>query len=438
MKQSDRQIKLGLFIQAAGHHIAGWRHPDAQSGGENLPLLTHLALTAERGKFDMIFLGDGLATSADTHPSVIARFEPLTLLSALAVLTGKIGLAATASTTYSDPYSIARAFASLDHLSGGRAAWNVVTSYSDAAALNFGQVSHMSHELRYERAREFVEVAKGLWDSWEDGAFIRNKETGQYIEKAKLHSLNHTGTHFSVKGPLNVSRTPQGRPVLIQAGSSDDGQRLAALEAEVVFTAQQSLEDAQAFYGSLKAAAARLGRSPEHLLILPGVMPIIGRTEREAREKFEFLQSRIDSEVALHTLSIRLGHDLTGYPMDGPLPDLPETDGAKSRAKLLTDLARRENLTIRQLYHLVAGSRGHLLLVGTPGQVADRLEAWFTGKGADGFNMMPPYIPGGIDDFVDTVVPVLQERGLFRSDYEGNTLREHLGLPVPANRYSAV
>lgn len=397
MKRPDRRMKLGFFVQAAGHHVAGWRRPDAQSGGEHLPLMRQLALTAERGKFDMIFLGDGLATSDDAHPSVIARFEPLTLLSALAMTTSKVGLAATASTTYSDPISIARAFASLDHLSGGRAAWNVVTSYSDSAALNFGQASPMPHELRYERAGAFVAEVKRLWP-----------------------------------------RTPQGRPVVIQAGSSADGQRLAAREAEVVFTAQQSLGEAQAFYRGLKDAAARIGRSPEHVLIMPGVMPVIGATEREAREKLEFLQERIDTEVALNVLSARLGRDLSGCPLDEPLPDLPETDGAKSRARLLTSLARKEQLTLRQLCRLVAGSRGHLLVVGTPEQAADRLEAWLDGWGADGFNIMPPYVPGGLDDFVDQVIPILQERGIYRKEYEGDTLRDHLGLPVSAGRDSAV
>lgn len=436
MGHSRRQMKLGLFIQAAGHHAAGWRYPGAESGGENLPLLKRLATAAEQAKFDLIFMADGLTTSPTASASTIARFEPITLLSALAMVTDTIGLAATASTTYSDPFSIARAFASLDHLSGGRAAWNVVTSSSPDAGLNFGQPKQWEHALRYERAREFVEVVKGLWDSWEDDAFIRNKETGEYIEKSKLHTLDHRGQYFSVRGPLNVSRTPQGHPVVIQAGSSEAGQDLAARTAEVVFTAQQTLQEAQAFYSLLKARTFRYGRSPEHLLILPGVMPIIGKTEREAKEKYEYLQGGIDTSKAVAVLSERLGHDISGFPLDGPVPELPESEGLKSRAKLLTELARNNNLTLRQLYYQVAGARGHRILCGDAEQIADELEEWFLRGAADGFNVMPPFFPSGLDDFIAGVIPILRERGLFRTQYEAATLRGHLGLPVPVNRYS--
>lgn len=436
MGHSRRQMKLGLFIQAAGHHSAGWRYPGAESGGENFSLLQRLAAAAEQAKFDLIFLADGLTTSPNASASTIARFEPITLLAALAMTTDKIGLAATASTTYSEPFTIARAFASLDHLSNGRAAWNVVTSSSPDAGQNFGQQKQWEHAYRYERAREFVEVVKGLWDSWEDGAFIRNKETGEYIDKSKLHSLDHRGKFFSVRGPLNVSRTPQGHPVVIQAGSSEAGQDLAARSAEVVFTAQQTLQEGQVFYSLLKARTFRYGRSPEHLLVLPGVMPIIGRTEREAKEKFELLQSSIDTSKAVAVLSERLGHDISGFALDGPIPELPESEGLKSRAKLLTDLARRDNLTLRQLYAYVAGARGHRIVCGNAEYIADELEEWFTLGAADGFNIMPPYFPGGLDDFVGGVLPILRERGLFRSEYDADTLRGHLGLPVPVNRYS--
>ncbi|WP_186078045.1 LLM class flavin-dependent oxidoreductase [Burkholderia gladioli] len=431
-----RQMRLGLFLQGAGHHVAGWRHPEAESGSENFELLRRVVQTAERAKFDMVFLADGLTSGPDAHPSMAQRFEPLTLLSALAMHTTHIGLAATASTTYSEPYHLARVFASLDRLSGGRAAWNVVTTSYDRTAANFTRGNHPDHAERYEMAGEFVDVVKGLWDSWDEDAVIRDKARGVYFDPAKVHALDHEGRFFRIKGPLNASRPPQGHPVVIQAGSSGPGQDLAARIAEVVFTAQQTLEEAQVFYRDLKGRLAKFGRAGQALHVMPGVFPVIGRTEREAREKYEQLQQWIDTSGALSLLSDRLGHDVSRYPLDGPLPELPESDQLKSRAKLLTDLARRENLTLRQLYYLVAGARGHLIVWGTAGQVADALEEWFTQDAADGFNIMPPYFPGGLDDFVEQVVPELQRRGLFRTEYAGSTLREHLGLPRPASRYA--
>ncbi|BCQ52819.1 LLM class flavin-dependent oxidoreductase [Burkholderia gladioli] len=431
-----RQMRLGLFLQGAGHHVAGWRHPEAESGSENFELLRRVVQTAERAKFDMVFLADGLTSGPDAHPSMAQRFEPLTLLSALAMHTTHIGLAATASTTYSEPYHLARVFASLDRLSGGRAAWNVVTTSYDRTAANFTRGNHPDHAERYEMAGEFVDVVKGLWDSWDEDAVIRDKARGVYFDPAKVHALDHEGRFFRIKGPLNASRPPQGHPVVIQAGSSGPGQDLAARIAEVVFTAQQTLEEAQVFYRDLKGRLAKFGRAGQALHVMPGVFPVIGRTEREAREKYEQLQQWIDTSGALSLLSDRLGHDVSRYPLDGPLPELPESDQLKSRAKLLTDLARRENLTLRQLYYLVAGARGHRIVWGTAGQVADALEEWFTQDAADGFNIMPPYFPGGLDDFVEQVVPELQRRGLFRTEYAGSTLREHLGLPRPASRYA--
>ncbi|NIF75148.1 MULTISPECIES: LLM class flavin-dependent oxidoreductase [unclassified Burkholderia] len=431
-----RQMRLGLFLQGAGHHVAGWRHPEAESGSENFELLRRVVQTAERAKFDMVFLADGLTSGPDAHPSMAQRFEPLTLLSALAMHTTRIGLAATASTTYSEPYHLARVFASLDRLSGGRAAWNVVTTSYDRTAANFTRGNHPDHAERYEMAGEFVDVVKGLWDSWDEDAVIRDKARGVYFDPAKVHALDHEGRFFRIKGPLNASRPPQGHPVVIQAGSSGPGQDLAARTAEVVFTAQQTLEEAQAFYRDLKGRLAKFGRAGQALHVMPGVFPVIGRTEREAREKYEQLQQWIDTSGALSLLSDRLGHDVSRYPLDGPLPELPESDQLKSRAKLLTDLARRENLTLRQLYYLVAGARGHRIVWGTAGQVADALEEWFAQDAADGFNIMPPYFPGGLDDFVEQVVPELQRRGLFRTEYAGSSLREHLGLPRPASRYA--
>ncbi|MFM9277416.1 LLM class flavin-dependent oxidoreductase [Paenibacillus jiagnxiensis] len=433
-----RKLKLGLFIQGAGHHVAGWRHPEAHSGSENFALIQQLAQKAEQAKLDMIFLADGLTTSAGSPPSVVARFEPITLLAALSTVTRRIGLAVTASTTYYDPFNLARLIASVDKLSDGRAAWNVVTTSTQEAARNFSAQDHLEHSLRYERAAEFVEVVKGLWDSWEQDPYIVNKETGEYIDKRKVHELNHKGKYFSVKGPLNVSQSPQGHPVIIQAGSSGPGQELAALIGEVVFTAQQSYEDAQNFYSSLKELLPKYGRLPEHLHILPGLFPVIGATEKEARERYEELQSFIDDSRAYDTLEERFEYDLRGYSLDDPVPDIPESSGRKSRPQLLMKLARDKGLTLRQLFREVAGARGHRIVVGTPIQLADHIQQWFEGYAADGFNIMPPYMPGGFDDFVDGVIPELQNRGLFRTEYEGSTLREHLGLPVPANRHSTV
>jgi FMN-dependent oxidoreductase (nitrilotriacetate monooxygenase family) len=445
MSTKKGQFKLGAFLMNTGHHVAAWRHPDAWAEhGLEFAHYKKVAQTAEQAKFDMAFLADGVAVRRDHNLDALSRsgqlvhFEPLTLLSALSAVTDHIGLVATASTTYNEPYHIARKFASLDYLSHGRAGWNVVTSASEAEAKNFNRDKHMEHALRYERAREFLQVVKGLWDSWDDDAFIRDKESGVYFEPDKLHVLNHKGKHFSVKGPLNVARPVQGYPVIVQAGASDDGQDFAAQTAEVIFTAQQTLEEAQTFYAGIKKQLAKYGRTPDQLKIMPGVFPVIGHTEKEAKEKYDQLQNLIHPSVGLALLSGNIGgFDLSSYPLDGPLPDLPETNLNKSRQKLVTDLARRENLTIRQLYQAIAGARGHWTIWGTPIQIADRLEEWFVNDAADGFNIMPPYLPGGLDDFVELVLPILRERGLFRTEYEGRTLRENLGLARPANQFSA-
>lgn len=440
-----KQLRLGAFLMSSGHHLAAWRYPDARAdGGLSFEHFKQVAQTAERGKFDMIFFADGVAVrdrgniEALSRAGHVAHFEPLTLLSALSVVTERIGLAATVSTTYNEPYHLARKFASLDYLSGGRAAWNLVTSATNAEAQNFNRDKHPDHTPRYQRAREFVEVATKLWDSWEDDAFLRDKESGLYFDPDKLHIPNHKGEHFSVKGPLNVARPPQGYPVVIQAGSSEDGKNLAAQTAEVIFTAQQTLEDAQAFYADVKGRLAQYGRSPEHLKIMPGIFPVIGRTEQEAKEKFEQLQELIHPSVGLGLLSGLVGGvNLSNYSLDEPLPNLPDTELAKSRLKLVKDLAQREQLTIRQLYLAIAGARGHRQIVGTPEYIADQLEEWFINEGADGFNIMPPYLPGGLDEFVDLVIPELQRRELFRTEYEGRTLRENLGLPRPDNQHRA-
>ncbi|HTI14926.1 MAG TPA: LLM class flavin-dependent oxidoreductase [Dictyobacter sp.] len=446
MSTTKRQFKLGAFLQNTGHHVAAWRHPDSRAdGGLDFAHYRQLAQTAEHAKFDMVFLADGVAVrraddlEALSRSGQIVHFEPLTLLSALAAVTEHIGLVATASTTYNEPYHIARKFASLDYLSNGRAGWNVVTSATNAEALNFNRDEHMEHGLRYERAREFLQVVKGLWDSWDDDAFIRDKETGVYVDPDKIHILNHKEKHFSVRGPLNVARPPQGYPLIVQAGASEDGLDFAASTAEVIFTAQQTLAEAQAFYSNVKGRLAQYGRSPEQLLIMPGIFPVIGHTKAEAKEKYDQLQNLIHPSVGLALLSGNIGgFDLSQYPLDGPLPDLPQTNLNQSRQKLVTDLARRENLTIRQLYQAIAGARGHRTIWGTPEQIVAQMEEWFFNNAADGFNLMPPYLPGGLDDFVELVVPILQKRGLFRTEYEGRTLRENLGLPRPVNQYTTV
>ncbi len=441
MTRSTRQIKLGAFLMQTGHHIAAWRHPEAQADAPvNFRHYAELARRAEAAKFDAIFLADSVGVR-NTDLASLSRtarsdhFEPLTLLSALAAVTEKIGLIATVSTTYNEPYHVARKFASLDHISGGRSGWNLVTSSGQGEAQNFNLDEHVEHARRYARAAEFHDVVLGLWDSWEDDAFLRDKPSGQYFDPAKLHPLHHRGEHFSVRGPLNVSRSPQGRPVVVQAGASPAGRDLAARTAEVIFVAHQTFDEAQAFYRDIKGRAVAYGRDPDDIKIMPGIFPVIGRTQAEAEDKFARLQDLIHPVVGVQLLSNMIGgFDLSGYPVDGPLPDLPETNGGKSRQQLLIDLARRDNLTIRQLYLRIAGARGHQQVVGTPQSVADQLQQWFEQDGADGFNIMSPWLPGGLDDFIELALPELRRRGLFRSEYEGATLRQHLGLARPPHR----
>ena len=438
-----RQFRLGAFVQATGHHVSAWRHPDAQiDAGHNFEHYKQITQTAERGLFDTIFLADspavwGGSPETQSRNGKIAHFEPVTLFSALSAVTTHIGFVSTASTTYEEPYTLARKFASLDHLSAGRAAWNVVTTGNENAAANFGLEHHPEHSQRYERAEEFLEVVKGLWDSWEDDAFIADRESGIYFEAEKLHTLNHKGKYFSVKGPLNVARPPQGYPVIVQAGASEPGRELAARTAEVIFTANQTLADAQEFYSDVKGRLGKYGRSPDDLKIMPGAFPVIGRTEAEAQEKYEFLQSLIHPDVAWGILNqYYRGVDLSGYSLDDLAPELPSnTNNNKSRLKLVKDLAS-QGLTLRELYRSLATARGHRTIIGTPESIADQLQEWFDNGAADGFNIMPPILPTGLDDFVNLVVPILQKRGLFRNAYEGKTLRENLGLHHPANQYT--
>lgn len=440
---SDKKIRLGAFIPGSGQHIAAWRHPDSVADGElNLEHYINLVQTAERGKFDAMFLADGLAANfggnlAHGRSSKSVGFEPVTLFSALSVVTKHIGFIATASTTYEAPYQLARKFASLDHLSKGRAGWNVVTSAGDATAKNFNLEKQYDHSERYERANEFVDVVKKLWNSWEDDAFLRDKASGVFFDESKVHPPKHHGRYYRVEGPLNVARTPQGYPVIVQAGQSEPGKELAARTAEVIFTAQQSLEDAQAFYKDVKGRLAKYGRHPDELKIMPGISAFVGRTREEAQAKYQELQDLIHPEAGLGLLNSLSGDvvDLSRYSLDEPLPELPLTRGIVSRQGMMFEIARKHNFTIRQLYEWVAGARGHWTIVGTPVEIADQLQEWFENDAADGFNVLPPISPTSLNDFVDLVIPELQLRGLFRTEYEGKTLRENLGLRRPANQY---
>src|SRR5215469_1272164 len=441
------QMHLGAFFHPTGHHVASWLHPDAQiDAGTNFRHYVELAQMSEQAKFDLMFLADALAVRdgnldpLSRWPQYMAYFEPITLLSGIAGLTERIGLVCTATTSYNEPYNLARKFASLDHISGGRAGWNVVTSANIAEAFNFGREAHYEHGERYDRAMEFTDVVFGLWDSWDDDAFLRDRTTGRYFDPAKLHTLNHKGEHFSVRGPLNVARPPQGHPVLFQAGSPDTGREVAARFAEGVFTPQHTLTGAQDFYRDLKGRMARYRRPPEALKIMPGLNAIVGRTRNEAEEKHRFLQQLIHPDVGLEVLSNQLGNfDLSEYDLDGPLPDIPESQWAlasQSSTRNIIRWSKEEGMTIRQIYQRFAGARGQRTVVGSPVDIVDEMETWFRGYGVDGFLFHPSHLPGGLDDFVELVVPELQNRGLFRAEYEGATLRENMGLERPKSRYA--
>ena len=440
MTAPRRQMHLGVFVLGTGDHSAGWRYDGAYTTSCSLSVMKSIAQIAERGKFDLFFLSDGLAMDVNDHPSFLNRFEPLTLLSALSMVTTHLGLGATVSTSFSEPYNVARAFASLDHISGGRAGWNVVTSTNSAAALNFSRDRLNEHDLRYEIAGEFVDVVRGLWDGWDDGAIVADRTTGTFLDASKVRPLNHKGRFFSVKGPLNIERSPQGHPIIIQAGGSPPGQELSARSADVVFSVVNGdAVSAKAAYDSLKQRVIKHGRRPEHVAILPGVMPIIGDTDAQAKEQLDRLQSFLTPTNALALVSQRVGYDISGYPLDGPVPDFPEkTDRGQSFSRTLLEMARREKMTLRDLYNITAAARGHWVVYGSPKRIADVFEEWFAAERADGFVVMPPYFPGAFDDFVDKVVPELQRRGLYRTEYSGPTLRDHLGLARPPSRGNAL
>ncbi|MFZ2104513.1 MAG: LLM class flavin-dependent oxidoreductase [Roseiarcus sp.] len=421
-------------------HTGAWRYPGAfPDANFNLAHIRRFARTLERGRFDAFFMADHLAVlnmpvEALKRSHTVTSFDPLTLLPVLAVDTTHLGLIATASTTFEQPYLIARRFASLDHISGGRAGWNVVTTSNPDAALNFGLEEHMEHDERYARAREFVDVVTGLWDSWADDAFERDVESGIYFDPEKLHVLNHKGRYLQVRGPLNIARPVQGWPVIVQAGASEAGRQLAAETAEVVFAAGGRLPDAQAFYADVKGRMEALGRNRDHLKILPGAFVVVGETVDEAREKRARLDSLVYYESAIASLSIALGHDASVFDPDAPLPEITQSNASKTSRDRVVAMAKRENLTVRRLAQRLGGYSG-LAFVGTPKTIADSMEEWLIGEGCDGFNVMFPFVPEGLDDFVDKVVPELQRRGLFRREYEGRTLRENLGLPKPRNRF---
>lgn len=437
-----RQLHINLFINSRGHHEASWRHPDSSPYAlTDIRYFQDLAQRAEKGLFDSIFLADQLALPNDVAQAARTWLEPLTVLGALSVSTRRVGLIATTSTTYSAPFNLARQFASLDHMSGGRVGWNIVTSWSVPAARNFGDAAQVSHEERYARAEEFMEVVKDLWDSWADDAVLDDRESGRYAQADRIAPIDHSGEYYSVAGPLNTPRGPQGRPVLVQAGSSDTGRRFAARHAEAVFTAQMAKETAQEFYADLKGHVVAAGRAPDQALILPGLSPVIAGTETEAKKLAEGLNELTDPEVGRTRLSGRFGgHDFSHLPLDEPLspedfPDPSTVEAARSRTEVIVGIVRRERPTLRQLLAKMAGARGHYTFAGTPEQVADFMQDWFEDGAADGFNLMPPLLPPMLDAFIAEVVPLLQKRGLFRTEYEGETLRDNYGLVRPESRF---
>ena len=433
-------LHLGAFMRPVSIHTGAWRYPGAiPDANFNFAQQKYFAQTLERACFDAFFMADHLAVlnmpvAALRRSHTVTSFEPFTLLSALAAVTERIGLVATASTTFDEPYHVARRFASLDHLSGGRAGWNIVTTANPDAALNFGYESEIDHDARYVRAREFYDVVTGLWDSFADDAFVRDVDSGIYVDPGRMHVLDHHGPALNVRGPLNIARPVQGWPVVVQAGSSEPGRQLAAETAEVVFAAEPNLAAGQRLYADIKGRMRRIGRHPDHLKILPAAFVVVGNTLAEAQAKRAHLDSLVHYDSGIASLNGMLGHDVSGYDPDGPLPEIPETNASRSARARIVEMAARENLSIRTLAQR-AGSYAGLAFVGTAQSIVDEMEAWLQGEGSDGFNIMFPWVPGGLEEFVDQVVPELQRRGLFRRSYEGSTLREHLGLPRPANRF---
>ena len=435
-----RQLHFGAFMRPVTIHTGAWRYPGAYADANfNFKHIVKFAQKLEAGKFDAFFMADHLAVlnmpmEALKRSSTPTSFEPMTLLPALAMVTKHLGLVATGSTTYDEPFHVARRFASLDHISEGRAGWNVVTTANPNASMNFGREDHMEHDERYHRAREFYDVVTGLWDSWADDAFIRDQESGIFFDPEKMHVLDHKGKYLKVRGPLNIGRPVQGYPVIVQAGASDAGRQLAAETAEAVFTSQATLKMGQEFYADVKDRMKKAGRNPEHMKILPACMVIVADSLEEAKKKRFKLDSLVHYESAIASLSIALGHDASKFDPDGPLPDVPESNAGQSSREKAIRVAREDNLTVRQLAQRLGG-HSSTCIMGTPEMIADEMEEWLMTRGSDGFTIQFPYVPEGIDDFVDRVIPVLQKRGLFRTEYEGKTLRENMGLPRPENQF---
>jgi alkanesulfonate monooxygenase len=437
-------MKIGFSVTANGTHKGGWRDKSSWlGGGLDIDQWIPVVQAAERGRIHFMFWADGAAVRTEapdlealSYSARIEQLEPLTLLAALSQHSKHIGLISTASTSFNEPYNLARKFASLDFISKGRIGWNVVTSWSELEAKNFSLDKHYEHAERYKRAEEFFDIVLGLWDSWGDDAFIRDKESGRYFDPSKLHVLNHKGAHYSVRGPLNVPRPPQGHPVIAQAGSSEPGQELAARTADLIYTAQQSLESAKAFYDSVKGRLGKYDRTADELLVMPGMMPIMGRTDAEAEDRYAELQDLLHPVAGLNSIAQIFG-DLSNYPLDEPLPETitASTNKSKSISEIWLNKARRENLTIRQLYQAFSVGAAHKVIVGSPKTIADMMEEWFVSGGCDGWNVMAASMPSGVPEFVDLVVPELQRRGLFRTEYEGATLRENLGLRRPRDRF---
>lgn len=435
---TKRQLKFGAIIHGIGGSMSTWRHPEVQADASvSFDFYKRQAQKAEEGKFDLVFIADGLFINEKSLPHFLNRFEPVTILSALAGVTSRIGLVGTISTSYSEPFTVSRQLASLDHISGGRAGWNVVTSPLEGSALNYSREEHPSHPERYRIASEYLDVAKGLWDSWEEDAFTRDKETGVFFDPDKLHTLHHKGEYFSVQGPLNIGHTPQGQPVIFQAGSSEDGKNLAARSADAIFTGQETLEDAQTFYQDVKKRVVSYGRSEDEVKILPGISPIIGATAEEAERKYEQIASLVTIDKALQYLGRFFDHhDFSQYALDESFPELQDIGSNSFRSgtdKIKRD-AKERGLTLRQVALQAATPRSNF--IGTAEQVADRVQEWFEQRGADGF-IIHSELPSGLHDFVEQVVPILQARGIYREDYEYETLRENLGVPIPQNRYTA-
>ncbi len=439
-----RRMHIGMSIRGLGYHPAAWRHPDVPVDGTlRFDHYARSAKAAERGKCDLIFFADGIGIRERDAPRgslarsgyEIVEMEPMTLLPALAVVTEHIGLVTTASTTYNEPYHIARKFATLDLISNGRAGWNMVTSWSEAEARNFNREQHVDYDTRYERAAEFVDVVRGLWDSWDADAFVYDRAGGQFYDERGMHVLDHKGKYFSVRGPLNVAGMPQGHPVLVQAGASEQGREIAAATADLVYAVHDTAELAQAYYHDVKRRLATYGRDQDDLKILPALRPVVGRTRAEAQGKYDQLQALLDPMVGLARLHSTFG-DLSGYPLDGPVPlDALGPQEVRSISQRLVERVRGEKLTIRQLYEHVAGMGG-FCLIGTAADIVDVMQDWFEQEACDGFNITPTHLPAGCEDFVDLVVPELQRRGLFRTEYEGRTLRQNLGLKPAVSRYA--